>query len=212
MARPIGDRGDRGISSTRHVAHQPDARWNSPNRIALYGRTILCEWLLLALVLFGVWRNGSSFYDVLGERWRSGKIVVRDAGIAAAFLIVSILVTSIIGGHGAAANRSIQFLLPRSGTENAFCLVLSMTAGICEAVYRGYLQKQFMAFTGSIPVGIVLSALIFGGSHLYQGFARAAVIGLMAVLGGILAPWCRSVRPGMIAHFMQDVLGGYLQH
>lgn len=89
----------------------------------------------------------------------------------------------------------------------------SLTAGICEeAVYRGYLQKQFTALTKSLPAGIILSALAFGAAHSYQGFARASLIAFMGAMGGILAHWCRSVRPGMIAHALQDVLGGLIKH
>jgi hypothetical protein len=95
----------------------------------------------------------------------------------------------------------------------ALWVALSITAGICEeAVYRGYMQKQFMALTRSVPAGIVLSAAAFGAAHSYQGFARASLIGVMGAMGGILAYWCRSVRPGMIAHALQDVLGGLVRH
>jgi hypothetical protein len=34
------------------------------------------------------------------------------------------------------------------------------------------------------------------------------LIGLFGAMFGILAYWCRSVRPGMIAHAWQDSLGG----
>jgi hypothetical protein len=183
------------------------------NRISLYERTLLFEWLLLALVLWGVWLNGCSLFEVLGERWRSGKQLLADVGLGMSFLISSILVTSIIGGHGESANRSIQFLLPQRADEKALWVVLSITAGICEeAVYRGYLQKQFIAMTRSVPAGIAISALLFAGSHLYQGAARVTVIAVMAVCGGILAQWRGSVRPGMIAHGLQDLLGGFLRH
>lgn len=95
----------------------------------------------------------------------------------------------------------------------ALWVVLSITAGICEeAVYRGYLQKQFVALTKSVPGGIVLSALAFGAAHSYQGFAKASLIGVMGAMGGTLAYWCGSVRPGMIAHAVQDVLGGFVRH
>jgi membrane protease YdiL (CAAX protease family) len=97
--------------------------------------------------------------------------------------------------------------------EIALWVMLSITAGICEeAVYRGYLQKQFMALTSSVPAGIILSALAFGLAHSYQGFTRVLTIGVMGAMGGILAYWCRSVRPGMIAHATQDVLAAFLRH
>jgi len=185
----------------------------NPDRITMYERTILFEWLTLALVLIGVWLRGSSFATVLGERWHSARQFLRSVGIGLLFMVVSIAVTSIFGAHRGGADKATQFLLPQGGVEIALWIVLSTTAGICEeAIYRGYLQRQFMALTKSVPIGIVLSALLFGLAHFYQGFAHAALIGLMGVMTGILAHWCRSVRPGMIAHTMQDVLGAFVRH
>jgi membrane protease YdiL (CAAX protease family) len=69
-----------------------------------------------------------------------------------------------------------------------------------------------MALTKSIPAGIFFPALAFGVAHSYQGVARAMLIAVMGVMSGILAHWCRSVRPGMIAHTLQDVLGGLVRH
>jgi len=66
--------------------------------------------------------------------------------------------------------------------------------------------------TKNIPAGIVLSAAAFGAAHAYQGFQHALQIGFLGLMGGILAYWCKSVRPGMIAHTLQDVLGGFIQH
>ena len=97
--------------------------------------------------------------------------------------------------------------------EKELWVVLSITAGICEeAIYRGYLQRQFMALTKSVPLGIVFSALVFGAAHSYQGLAQAMLIGTLGAMGGTLAYWRRSVRPGMIAHVLQDVLGGFIRH
>lgn len=192
----------------RFQAEQMRAMAN-PDHIGLYKRIILSEWLTLALVLVGVRLHGSSLYRVMGERWRSVSQFLRDVGIALLFLVVTIMVTSVAGSHGDAT----QFLLPHGRVEIALWVVLSITAGICEeAVYRGYLQKQFMALTRSVPAGIILSALAFGLAHSYQGFTRASLISVMGAMAGVLAYWCRSVRPGMIGHALQDVLGAFLRH
>jgi uncharacterized protein len=185
----------------------------NPNRIGMYENTIFFQCLMLLLVLAGVWLNGSSVSTVLGEHWRSFRQFARDFGIGLAFLIGSIMVTSIIGSHGGSGDKATQFLLPRGVGETALWIVLSITAGICEeAIYRGYLQKQFMALTRSATGGIVLSALIFAAAHSYQGFVRASLIGVVGAMSGVLAFWCRSVRPGMIAHALQDVLGAFVRH
>lgn len=183
------------------------------DRIHLYESTMVSEWLLLGFVLLGVWLKGASLFEVLGERWRSIQQFLRDFGIGLLFLLVTIVVSSIAGGHGGKDDASTHFLLPQGRTEMLFWLALSVTAGICEeAVYRGYLQKQFIALTKNVPAGIILSGLLFGAAHSYQGFAKASVIGVLGAAGGILAYWRRTVRPGMIAHVLQDVLEGFIGH
>lgn len=183
------------------------------DHIRLYNRTILSEWLTLALVFVGVRLHGSSLFTVMGERWRSVSQFLRDIGIALLFLVATITLTSMVGSHDSADDRTTQFLLPQGRYEMALWVALSITAGVCEeAIYRGYLQKQFMALTRSVPAGIILSALAFGLAHSYQGLARASMISLMGAMGGGLAYWCRSVRPGMIAHALQDVLGALIRH
>jgi membrane protease YdiL (CAAX protease family) len=185
----------------------------NPDRIGNYKRIILSEWLTLALVLVGVRLHGSSLLTVMGDRWGSLRRFLREVGIAIVFLVATIMFSSLTGSHGDAGDRATQFLLPQGRMEIALWVILSITAGICEeAVYRGYLQKQFMALTSSVPAGIILSALAFGLAHSYQGFTRVLTIGVMGAMGGILAYWCRSVRPGMIAHATQDVLGAFLRH
>jgi hypothetical protein len=111
----------------------------------------------------------------------------------------------------AALARNMQFIYPHGGAEITVWLALSVTAGICEeTIFRGYLQRQFMALTGSAPAGILLSAAAFGAAHAYQGFRMVIWIGLLGAMLGILAYWRGSVRPGMIVHAWQDSLGGVL--
>jgi membrane protease YdiL (CAAX protease family) len=187
----------------------------NPDRIGVYERTIFFEWLVFALVIVGVWWSGSSLYTVLGERWRSLHQVLLDVGIGVLFLIASITVDSIIGGYlrGNTGDHAAQFILPHGSVEMAWWIGLSLTAGICEeTLYRGYFQRQFIALTKSVPAGIVLSAAAFGAAHGYQGLRQAVQIGLLGAMAGLLAHWRKSVRPGMMAHTLQDVLGGIIQH
>jgi uncharacterized protein len=185
----------------------------NPNRIGIYERTMVFEWLVLVLVIVGVVLHGSSIFAVLGKRWSSLQQALRDFGIATLFLVVSIAASSLAAPHGGAGEQAAQFLLPRGGIEMALWIALSISAGICEeAIYRGYLQRQFTALTKSVPAGIVLSAVAFGGAHSYLGTGPAIQVGVLGAMGGILAYWCGTVRPGMIAHALQDVLGGIIRH
>jgi hypothetical protein len=185
----------------------------NPHRVRLYVATLLFEWLLFGLIVAGVRRSGAPLYIILGDRWRTVRQVARDIGIAAAFWLVSTGLLFIfawllrIAAHG----PNMQFMLPHGGAEIALWLALSVTAGICEEViFRGYLQRQFIVFTKSVPAGILLSAAAFGAAHAYQGLRMVVLIALYGAMFGILAHWRGSVRPGMIVHAWQDSLSGVL--
>jgi uncharacterized protein len=185
----------------------------NPHRLRFYLLTLFFEWLLFVFVSVGVRWGGAPVRLILGDRWRSVRQVLRDIVIAAAFWIVSAGLLLVLGwllrvaGH----RPSMEFILPHGGAEITVWIALSITAGICEeTVFRGYLQRQFMALTKSVPSGILLSAAAFGAAHAYQGFRMVILIALYGAMFGILAHWRGSVRPGMIAHAWQDSLSGVL--
>jgi membrane protease YdiL (CAAX protease family) len=184
----------------------------NPSRVRFYIATIFYEWLLFGLVVAGVRRGGASALIVLGDHWHSVRQVVRDIGIAAGFWMVAWMLLWILGWllRTAALGRNVS-MLPHRGIELTLWIVLSVTAGICEeTIFRGYLQRQFIALTKSAPAGILLSAAAFGAAHAYQGLRMVALIGLYGAMFGVLAYWRGSVRPGMIAHAWQDSLNGVL--
>lgn len=185
----------------------------NPNRVRFYAVTLLFEWLLFILVLAGVWQSGASMLIVLGDRWHSVRQVLRDIGIAVGFWMVAQILLWIFGWllRTATLGSNMQFMLPHRGIELTLWIALSVTAGICEeTIFRGYLQRQFMALTGKAPAGILLSAVAFGAAHAYQGLRMVILITLYGAMFGILAHWRGSVRPGMIAHAWNDSLNGAL--
>ncbi|MGA9642142.1 MAG: CPBP family intramembrane glutamic endopeptidase [Terriglobales bacterium] len=186
---------------------------SNPNRVRAYAVTTLMEWLVFGFVVWGVRRSGASVLLVVGERWRSARRVLRDLGVAAGFWVVAVALlwvfSKLLGIDS--EGRNMQFILPHGGVEIAVWIVLSVTAGICEeTIFRGYLQRQFIALTRSAPAGILLSAAAFGAAHAYQGWRLVVLISLFGAMFGILAYWRGSVRPGMMAHAWQDSLGGII--
>lgn len=184
-----------------------------PSRSVMYLRTVAFELIFLAIVAAGVRIHGSSLETIFGRRWRSASEVLQDLGIGAGLWLGAMVLGSVLNGHarGGGGAREVSFLLPQTGVELMLWMLLSLVAGICEeAVFRGYLQRQFSAFTRSTAAGVILAALAFGTAHLYQGWARAAVIAAAAVLFGVVAEWRGTVRPGMAAHTLQDAIAPLL--
>jgi membrane protease YdiL (CAAX protease family) len=180
------------------------------HHVLLYVPTLLFEWLLFGFVVWGLRRAGVPLHTVFGARWRSARQVLRDAGIAAAFWIVSIaLLATMAYFMHAQTGAYVKSMLPRGGVEIGVWVVLSVSAGICEeAVFRGYLQRQCTALTQSVPAGILLSAVVFGAGHVYQGFRSALLIAAYGLMFGILAHWRGNLRPGMMAHAWHDGFTG----
>ncbi len=181
------------------------------SRSYLYLRIIAFEFAVLAVVALGLWLRGSSLQNILGERWRSMGQMLRDLGIGVALWFVAIIVVSVLSSHSGPADGTIAFLLPQTPMEMMLWVLVSSVAGISEeAIYRGYLQRQFTALTQSVPAGVLISAAIFGGVHAYQGWSRAVVIAISAILFGAVAHWRGTVRPGMFAHGLQDAIAPLL--
>ena len=171
-----------------------------------YLSVIVMQWVVVAFIWFGIRRRGLTIRELIGGTWPRWTAVLRDIGIAVVFLIVSGIILAATARLLHANNREVaERLLPHTRWEIATYLLLCATAGFCEEIiFRGYLQKQLGAWTGSATAGLLLQAIIFGAGHGYQGPRLMAVITVFGCLFGLLAQWRRSLRPGMIAHFLQD--------
>ena len=104
---------------------------------------------------------------------------------------------------------AVRFLIPQSRVEITLWILVSLTAGFCEeTIFRGYLQRQFIAWLRKPVLGILLSAAAFGALHAYQGARQTIVIGVFGAMFGILAYWRRSLRPGIMVHAWNDATTG----
>ncbi len=182
-----------------------------PNRLTFYFTTIAWEWFLTVYVLFGVRRHGNLLGEVTGAQWKTARDLFRDLGVALVFwigaLVVLGLTASLLQFRG--SRQSLSFLAPEGPAQVTAWILVCVTAGFCEeTIFRGYLQKQFVAWTGNAPVGIVLSAAIFGVCHIYQGTKAVVVITVYGLMFGILAQRRKSMRPGMMTHALHDSIGG----
>jgi membrane protease YdiL (CAAX protease family) len=174
------------------------------------------EWIQVFYVWFGVAKAGVSISSLIGGSWSSVGKIAKDFGIGIAFWAVWIgvlIVYSKLCGPITSSHGPAQALAPRSGMELALWIAVSVSAGFCEEIlFRGYLQRQFLAMSNSMPVAIIAQALLFGVVHLYQGAPAAISIAISAVFLGWLAAWRRSLRPGMVAHAWYDAVVGLVMY
>jgi membrane protease YdiL (CAAX protease family) len=178
----------------------------STSAVPGYISVIISEWLLVLYVRMGVQKRGVRLRDLVGGRWATPMEVVKDFALGAALwaLWIGLQNPHLLGGGTNAA----QGLLPRGILESLVWIPLALSAGFCEELaFRGYLQKQFQAITGSAALAVLFQALVFGVGHFYEGAGAAARITLFGVLFALLAVWQKSLRPSMIAHAWSDIFG-----
>jgi membrane protease YdiL (CAAX protease family) len=180
----------------------------------LWGMT--WEWLLLGFTWIGI-RKRITLRELIGGRWASMEDFFLDVVYAGTFWICAMVVLGAgakllhldEAGKIASMRKQLGFLTPGSKLELTVWFCLSATAGFCEEIiFRGYLQRQFAAITHSMLAGLLLSAIVFGASHGYEGIPRMALIGLFGLMFGLLAWWRKSLRPGIMAHTWHDAFSG----
>jgi len=181
--------------------------------IQLYLFAISLDWALFYYCWAGVHLSGGSLWSLAGARWNSWRSVAVDLAIALPFWGIwegtACGVQRLLGPSGA---KSVDALLPHSLIEVLVWIATCATAGICEEmVFRGYLQRQLHAFTGSLATGVVAQGVIFGLFHAYQGWKKVTVICALGVLYGVLAAWRRNLRVNIISHAWSDFWEGWLK-
>lgn len=180
--------------------------------VSLYLSVIVLEWGLAGFVWFGLRRGGTRLRELIGGRWKNGRAVLLDVGVAFGFWIVwegvGKLMHLLLGPSHA---KTIDALLPQGAFEILLWIAVSMSAGFGEeVVYRGYLQKQILALSGSVTAAVLGQAALFGLSHAYQGVKQVVVITALGAVYGVLPLWRKSLRPNIIAHAWSDVFSGVL--
>jgi len=187
------------------------------NMTPQYLATIAYEWALAGLAWWGIRMRGVPRAELVGERRPGLQGWLSDAGAALIFWVIALLVLALLGqalAHGFKLDPQkisdvTEKLAPTTGMQMVLFLILCISAGICEEfVFRGYLQQQFTRIGKGVSVGIVVSALLFGCAHGYEGFAGMLLITAYGAMFSVLALRRRGLRTGMIAHAWHDCVSG----
>ncbi|MBB5058987.1 hypothetical protein HDF16_003710 [Granulicella aggregans] len=186
-----------------------------------YISTGILQWLLVGSTIAGLYHRRSFILGVLGlpaRRRLGGDLLSALAILVSGWIVVIALRIGLrhTSLHVDSANNAVKALLPNTPQEMILWVFVAMTAGVCEEfIFRGYLQRQVSAWSGSAVVGIAIPSLIFGCLHLYQGIGSAIGITGLGLVYAICTARIGNVRSVMIAHASQDLLVGlihYLRH
>jgi membrane protease YdiL (CAAX protease family) len=203
------------VSWPKHVAAVDAGDPGARTRI--YARTLIEEWAfaLAAVALFVA--GGRS----LGALWLTAPTGWRawvGFGLPAVYAALVVLQGRAIGGKPKTLARlrermqPLRALIPHTPGELRWFLPLAVTAGICEEfLFRGYLIWVLAAWIGVLP-GAIVSMVVFGLAHGYQGGTFGFRASLVGVFLGVMALVTRSLLPGILLHAAIDMGSGWITY
>ena len=179
------------------------------SRLSSYVTVLVQEWFVVLLIWLALRRRGLSIGSLVSGRWQTVGAFFRDLGLGVGFLVIAVpLIGALVHLIGGDANSNVANITPKTVFELVVWLGLAATGGFCEElIFRGYLTRQFNAWTGSCLFAILLQGVVFGLAHGYYQKVMVVIV-VQGWLLGLLAYWRKSLRPGMLAHGLQDAIGG----
>jgi CAAX protease family protein len=181
-----------------------------------YAFTMAWEVALAALAWWGIRMRRVPVRQLLGERRVGVKAWFTDFGVALIFWLVASIVLAAIASvlrllHLMRSQKAVFAIAPQTGWEIVLWVLLSTTAGVVEEfVFRGYLLQQFSSIGGRLWLGVLVSSLLFGAAHGYEGVGAMIAIVAFGAMFCALTIQRRSLRAGMMAHAWHDSLTGIL--
>jgi membrane protease YdiL (CAAX protease family) len=104
--------------------------------------------------------------------------------------------------------RGAAAMLPRSEAERRTFAAVALTAGICEeVVFRGFgMAYTRWAWPGASTTEIiVVTSVVFGIAHAYQGPVGVVATGLVGAVLGWVVVATGSLLPAMLIHALVDL-------
>ncbi len=181
-----------------------------------YLSSALLEWTFLGSVLAGVYHRRAFLRRAFlspARSWRNALslgIPVYFAGLAAIAIVGSVILATPLHTH---SNQAVVLgMTPHSAWEFLLWFGVSLTAGVCEElIFRGYLLQQFTAWTRRPLLAIVITSLLFGSVHLYEGLAAILPLSALALVYGLVVRrFHGDLRAVIVAHTLQDFLVAFM--
>lgn len=179
-------------------------------RLFLYAKILALQWILFFIVWIGL---RIPMRDLLDHAQSKTRRWLRYPAVAVAGAIVWMAIGAVLSAvlHPSAANlRGLMAMLPKSAAERTLWILFSLSAGICEEIaYRGYLMRQFQAWSGSAGIALVVQAFVYALAHLALPIEMVLSVALLGLFLGAIAVWQKSLVPGMVVHAAVGVLAAF---
>lgn len=182
-------------------------------KLILYASTIAYQWILTSVVAWRAFARGLTATELGFARQPASDLLM--VSLAGALLVGTFQWFNLrrIGTSGGPVPEFMRKLgeriFPSAPVELVPYVALAVTAGVCEEfLYRGFAMAA-LARTGLVPWAVVVvSSVLFGLAHTYQG--RSGVFGtmLMGLLFGAVRLGFQSLLPVVVWHSTVDLIAG----
>ena len=197
---------------------------SSENKIRYY--KMICGWMWIGSALavaaigyrplFTINPSPAEISWLLPHRWVCYLV---EALMAITFIIIVVLPAGMVMrkklmkrplkySAGAAAVKSFGYFLPATWTERRWWVFVSITAGVCEEIlFRGFMLHYLHVFpwTLNLTLALLISSVIFGIHHLYQGASGVAGTAIFGTFFGLLFLLTGNLLLPIILHAVMDL-------
>jgi membrane protease YdiL (CAAX protease family) len=182
-------------------------------RLTLYASTIAFQWLAVAVVAWRAWAHGFTASELGLTIHDRTRILVGSIVGTATIAALQWLNLRRAGRIPVEARGFLQAIaeriLPQSTVELLPYLALAFTAGLCEEfLYRGFAMTVLAHVGLEAWVAVLVSSVLFGLAHSYQGRSGIVMTLLMGLILGASRLAYDSVVPAIFWHSAVDVVAG----
>lgn len=201
----------RGYIRLRKLLALPSV--DTQEKLALYAVTIAFQWGLVGVVAWRAFARGLTLQDMgLGPQPWVGILL---AGLLGAICIGGLQwlnlrrIGKMEGETPELLRKLANRLLPVNLSEYLPYSALAITAGVCEEfVYRGFGIAAFSKIGLPLWTVVLISSMLFGLAHAYQGRGGVLSTGIFGVVLAIGRFWLGCLIPMMMWHAGLDLAAG----
>jgi uncharacterized protein len=186
---------------------------STKEKLVLYGSTIAAQWVITGLVAWRTLARGLSADNLGLANLGGANTILGSLALAAIAGTLHWLNLRRVGkspGKASELMRSLAHrILPVNSVELLLYCALAVTAGVCEEfLYRGFAMAALSHVGFPAWAVVILTAVLFGLAHAYQG--RSGILGtfVMGILFGIVRLAYDTLIPVMVIHAIVDLVAG----
>lgn len=167
-----------------------------------------------ALIVLTLWNVTFRPFDILGIAYPIlDDVVYMLCGATVGIYAIDTTYNYINSKKVKEESKDLSMIMPTSWNDYKHFLFLAIAAGVCEEiVFRGflvnYILKAFENQAYNYYLALLVPAIIFSISHIYQGIFAVIKIFSLSLLFGAIFLYSKSLLLVIIIHVLVDLISG----